>query len=294
LALIPILAITRPGIPHTADGYVHILRTLEVSHLLREGVLYPRWAPDFYLGYGYPFFNFYAPGAHLLAALAALTGLGVVRGVVAVQVAALLLYPTGAYLAARSLFTTDAGARWARPAALVSAALYLYAPLRFRELFTQGNLSQLLALALLPWCAWLLTEAIRRVDLCWSAAAGMALAGLVYAHHPSAFLGFPFLAVYAGARQDLVIVHVAGHVRVVVGNAVLVGKIVGDGNVVRRLVTARQNHMAVFILHRVVLQRGVKFIQFGKRIIVALPAFEIVKAGRGQQPQRHQAADRKK
>ena len=199
LALIPILAIARPGIPHTADGYVHILRTLEVSQLLRDGVLYPRWAPDFYLGYGYPFFNFYAPGAHLLAALAALTGLGVLRGVVAVQVIALLLYPTGAYLAARSLFTTDAAGRWARPAALVSAALYLYAPLRFRELFTQGNLSQLLALALLPWCAWLLLEAIRRVDLRWSVAAGVALAGLVYAHHPSAFLGFPFLAIYAGA-----------------------------------------------------------------------------------------------
>jgi hypothetical protein len=199
LALIPILAIAHPGIPHTADGYVHILRTLEVSHLLAEGVLYPRWAPDFYLGYGYPFFNFYAPGAHLLAALAALTGLGVLRGVVAVQIVALLLYPTGAYLAARSLFTTDAGGRWARPAALVSAALYLVAPLRFRELFTQGNLSQLLALALLPWCAWLLMEAIRRVDLRWSAAAGVTLAGLVYAHHPSAFLGFPFLAVYAGA-----------------------------------------------------------------------------------------------
>ena len=229
LALIPILAIARPGIPHTADGYVHILRTLEVSHLLREGVLYPRWAPDFYLGYGYPFFNFYAPGAHLLAALAALTGLGVLRGVVAVQVIALLLYPTGAYLAARSLFATDAAGRWARPAALVSAALYLYAPLRFRELFTQGNLSQLLALALLPWCAWLLLEAIRRVDLRWSAAAGVALAGLVYAHHPSAFLGFPFLAIYAGAvaiiagRGDRTATHATGRRLTVGGAAFLLG-----------------------------------------------------------------------
>ncbi len=196
LALIPIAAIAQPGIPHTADGMVHILRTLEVSRLLAEGVLYPRWAPDFYLGYGYPFFNFYAPGAHLLAAGLSLAGLGVLRGVVAVQVIALLLYPVGAYLAARSLFTTEPGAPFAHPAALVSAALYLYAPLRFRELFTQGNLSQLLALALLPWCAWLLAEAVRRADLRWSTAAGVVLATLVYAHHPSAFLGFPFLAVY--------------------------------------------------------------------------------------------------
>jgi hypothetical protein len=191
LALIPIYSIVQPGVPHTADGEVHLLRTLEVVRLLREGVFYPRWAPDFYLGYGYPFFNFYAPGAHLLAGWLALTGLGVLRSVVAVQVIALLLYPTGAYLAARSLWEDG-------PAALVCAALYLYAPLRWRELFVQGNLSQLLALAWLPWCAWMLTRAVRWGSYRWAAGAGAALAGLVYAHHPSAFLAFPLLAVYAG------------------------------------------------------------------------------------------------
>jgi hypothetical protein len=199
LALIPILILAQPGLPRTADGYVHLLRSLEVRQLLAAGVLYPSWAPHFYLGYGYPFFNFYAPGAHLLAGLAALTGLGVLRGVLVVQIAALLLYPTGAYLAARALFAPRATADSARPAALLSAALYLYAPLRFRELFIQGNLSQLLALGLLPWCAWLLAEAVARRDLRWSAGAGLALAALVYAHHPSAFLAFPFLAIYAAA-----------------------------------------------------------------------------------------------
>jgi len=208
LAVIPILIIIRPGVPHTADGQVHLLRTLEVARLLRAGVLYPRWAPDFYLGYGYPFFNFYAPGAHLLAGLLSLSGLGVLRSVVAAQVFALLLYPTGAYLAARALFRGDPGeagdpdalpAVTISAAALISAALYLYAPLRLRELFIQGNLSQLLALGLLPWCAWLLTEAARRASGGWAVAAGAALALLVYAHHPSAFLAFPLLAVYGAA-----------------------------------------------------------------------------------------------
>src|SRR5512139_1016722 len=77
LALIPILTIVRPGMPNTADGQVHLLRALEASRLLRAGVPYPRWAPDFYFGYGYPFFNFYAPGAHLVISWIALTGLGV-------------------------------------------------------------------------------------------------------------------------------------------------------------------------------------------------------------------------
>jgi hypothetical protein len=199
LALIPILILAQPGLPRTADGFVHLLRTLEVRELLAAGVFLPGWAPHFYLGYGYPFFHFYAPGAHLLAGLVALTGLGVLRGVLVVQIAALLLYPTGAYLAARALFAQLSDTPSARPAALLSAALYLYAPLRFRELFIQGNLSQLLALGLLPWCAWLLAEAVARRDGRWSAAAGLGLAALVYAHHPSAFLAFPFLAIHAGA-----------------------------------------------------------------------------------------------
>jgi hypothetical protein len=197
LALVPILTIIRPGMPNTADGQVHLLRALEASSLLRAGVLYPRWAPDFYFGYGYPFFNFYAPGAHLLIGWLALACLGILRGMVAAQVLALLLYPTGAYLAAKALLGTSRTAKAAAPAALLCAALYLYAPLRWRELFTQGNLSQLLALALLPWCAWALTHAARRASLRWGAGAGVLLAALVYFHHPSALLAFPSLAVYA-------------------------------------------------------------------------------------------------
>ncbi len=197
LALIPIVSIVQPGMPNTSDGQVHLLRTLEVIRLLRVGVFYPRWAPDFYLGFGYPFFEFYAPGAHLLAAWLALTGLGAVRGIVVLQAGALLLYPTGAYLAARDLLP----ARWPRsatgPAALVSAALYLYAPFRWRELFVQGNISQLLALAWLPWCAWLLVRAARAGGLGRAIAAGAAMAALVYAHHPSAFLAFPSLGIFS-------------------------------------------------------------------------------------------------
>jgi hypothetical protein len=197
LALIPIFTILRPGLPSTADGQVHLLRALQASHLLRAGLFYPRWAPDFYFAYGYPFFNFYAPGAHMLVSWLALSGLGVLRSMVAAQVLALLLYPTGAYLAARALLPTSRAPRSAAPAALLCAALYLYAPLRWRELFTQGNLSQLLALALLHWCAWALTRAARQASLRWAAGAGMLLAILVYVHHPSALLAFPALAVYA-------------------------------------------------------------------------------------------------
>ena len=221
LAIIPLAAILQPGAPNTADGPAHVLRTFEVSRAFAAGSLYPRWAPDFYLGYGYPYSNFYAPGAHILAGLLALSGLGVQRGVLIVQAFALILYPTGAFMAARSLYAAclpsqtersvgvtqkpwSGGSTSLHLAALLSAALYLYAPLRFHELFVQGNLSQWLALGLLPWCGWALTETARRGGAGWIGASAALLAGLVYAHHPTAFMSYPLLAVYTyGARRHL-------------------------------------------------------------------------------------------
>ena len=44
--------------PATSDGLYHLLRAAELARQLNAGVIYPRWAPDFYLGYGYPIFLF--------------------------------------------------------------------------------------------------------------------------------------------------------------------------------------------------------------------------------------------
>ena len=213
LPIIPIVGLLRPGIAATSDGLVHLLRTLQVAELMKSGVFFPQWAPDFYFGYGYPFFLFYAPGAHLLGAGLALLGLGVTRGLVAVQVLSLLLASTGAYLAARSLFRGLANPAIVSMAALAAAALYGFTPLRMRELFSQGNLSQLLALSILPWCLWALTATARSAGgACdargardalggrgWGAVAGAGclLAALLYAHHPSAFLAYPLLGLLA-------------------------------------------------------------------------------------------------
>jgi uncharacterized membrane protein len=133
-AIIPLLSLLRAGLPNTADGVVHLYRTWEVLRLWGTGTWYPRWAPDFYFGYGYPFFLFYPAGAHMLAGLLGATGLGVVGGLKAAEALAVVLYPTGAYLAARTLFGGPGAphAGRSRAAALLCAALYLYAPLRWR------------------------------------------------------------------------------------------------------------------------------------------------------------------
>ena len=59
LAAMPFL--TRPDLPRGTDAELHVFRAAEMGYSLRAGDHFPRWAPDFYYGYGYPIFNYYAP-----------------------------------------------------------------------------------------------------------------------------------------------------------------------------------------------------------------------------------------
>ena len=109
--------LTRPSLVTYTDAEMHVYRAAQVEASLRAGVLYPRWAPDFYYGYGYPVFNYYSPLTyHLAAWYSLLTGTDVVAGTKFVLVLGYLLASFGIYL-----FVRD---RWGGvPGAVASVAL---------------------------------------------------------------------------------------------------------------------------------------------------------------------------
>ncbi|NDB22093.1 MAG: hypothetical protein EB020_14625, partial [Proteobacteria bacterium] len=52
--------IVRPNLWETDDGSPHLFRTLVMLEAQSRYLGFPRWVPDFFLGYGYPVFNYYA------------------------------------------------------------------------------------------------------------------------------------------------------------------------------------------------------------------------------------------
>lgn len=142
-AAIPFLS--RQGLPHQTDAELHVYRAAEIGHAISEGVLYPRWAPNLYLGYGYPIFNYYAPLTYYLANLfaVALPGVDVVGGVKAVFVVGLLLASGGAYLLGRDLFDAEAG--------VLAAASFTLSPyVLFIDPHARGDLAEHFAVCLIP------------------------------------------------------------------------------------------------------------------------------------------------
>ncbi len=62
LSLFSIGPLLQPGYfweAHDARHSVYFM--FELDRSIQDGVLYPRWQPDFAFGYGYPFFNIYGP-----------------------------------------------------------------------------------------------------------------------------------------------------------------------------------------------------------------------------------------
>jgi len=168
------------GLPNTADAEIHLHRTISALVDINAGYWWPRWSPYLHHGYGYPIHNFYAPGVHIVGALIIKAiSADPVQVIKLLQIGATLLYPLGAYFFARRF-----ASRWA---ALVAAAAYTLAPFRFHELWTQTNLSQFTAMALIPFLfiALLPTSSDRPRRAAWIA---LLFAAIILAHHPTGFI----------------------------------------------------------------------------------------------------------
>ncbi len=137
--------LSRPGLPRDTDAELHVFRAAELGYALQGGAGYVRWAPNFWYGYGYPIFNYYAPLCYYLAnAFALLPNLDIVSGTKAVFILGLLLGALGTFSLGRKLF----GLR----AALVAAAAFTFSPyILFVNPHMRGDLPEFFALSLLPW-----------------------------------------------------------------------------------------------------------------------------------------------
>jgi hypothetical protein len=178
LALIAALPfLTRPGLPRGTDAELHVFRAAEMGYALRAGDLYPRWAPDFYYGYGYPIFNYYAPLTYYLANLFdLLPGLDIVGGVKLVFVLGLVGAAVGIYLFVRDWIGPRPG--------LLAAALYAFSPyVFFVDPHMRGVLAESFSLGLFAPTLWayrrLLVDGRRR----WLVGAAILGAALIMSHN---------------------------------------------------------------------------------------------------------------
>lgn len=183
--------ISRAGLPAATDAELHVFRLAELSRLVRGGEIYPRWAPNFYYGYGYPIFNYYAPFAYYIALpFELLPGLGPVAAVKVIFILGLLAAGTGMYGFVRDI--------WGRPAGLVAAAAFVYAPyIQFVDPQARGDLAESLSFGLFAWSLWALNRLRLRSSAGYWLASIVLTTALILSHNLMALVFFCLLFAWA-------------------------------------------------------------------------------------------------
>ncbi len=177
------------GLPSGTDAELHVYRTAELGFSLAAGNPYPRWAPDFYYGLGYPIFNYYAPLTYFLGHLLTLGRPEYAAiGAKACFVLAHVIGAVGAYMLGR-LFGGEGGG-------LLGALAYAFAPyIQLIDPYVRGDLAETFALACLPWALWSWEQVWRRGTAGSGVAAVMSTSVVFLSHN---LTGLSCLALVAG------------------------------------------------------------------------------------------------
>jgi hypothetical protein len=189
LALPAVLPLTAPGYFFNAhDAHHSVFWLVEFDQTLRAGSLWPIWAPDHALGFGYPLWLIYAPLPFIVAEAFHLAGLGFTAAVKATWALGFFLGALGIYRVAQRW--------WGSSAALVASLVFTYAPYHLAQIYVRADLAEFMAWSWFPW-------AFLAVDLLWDdprprrlACAALALGALLYLHTVSPLIFAPFLAAY--------------------------------------------------------------------------------------------------
>lgn len=181
--------LSRAGLPRQTDAELHVFRMAELARLVGEGELYPRWAPHFYFGYGYPIFNYYAPLAYYLGLpLTLAPGFDAVAGTKFVFVLTYLAGALGMYGFVRN--------GWGRNAGIVAVASYLFAPyLHYIDPHARGDLAEFLSFGLFPVALWTL-DGLRRDPAPGAFLAAMLATAMVIVSHN--LMALVFFAILCG------------------------------------------------------------------------------------------------
>ncbi|MEM7111268.1 MAG: 6-pyruvoyl-tetrahydropterin synthase-related protein [Chloroflexota bacterium] len=180
-----------PSLPQGTDAELHVFRLVELSHLVRGGEFYPRWAPNFYHGYGYPIFNYYAPLTYYVGLVVELLpGYDAVDGIKFVFVLGILLSAVGMYG-----FVRD---NWGREAGWVATAVFIYAPyLQYVDPHVRGALPEAFSFGTFAMALWALDRLRQRGGVGAWITAVLATAAVILTHNLMALLFFGILVAWA-------------------------------------------------------------------------------------------------
>jgi len=189
LAIAAHLPFWQSGVANANDMLASIYRLYALDTSLENGVLYPRWSPDFSFGYGAALFAVYAPLVYYVAIFFHLAGLGFIASTKATFLLGSILSGGGMYLYGFTLWRS-------RLIAMLMATVYIFAPYQLLNIYERGALPEFFSWAILPWVLWAFHHLCTQGGYAWFLSSASTLAALILTHNATGPLLLPILTGY--------------------------------------------------------------------------------------------------
>jgi hypothetical protein len=163
------------------DGRHSVYFLFEFDRSIQDGIFYPRWAPDYTFGYGYPMFNIYAPGSLYASEALHLLGFDFVTATKIVFALAIVLSGVAMFAFIKRLTGSS-------QAAFLSGLVYVYIPYHIVDVYVRAALAESVALIFLPLALWGFYETVVRPSRVTIVAAALTFAAMMFSHNGVAML----------------------------------------------------------------------------------------------------------
>jgi hypothetical protein len=206
LSIFAIGPLMQPGYfwgAHDARHSVYFLYEFDKS--IQDGILWPRWGPDWAFGYGYPFWNIYGPLAYFVGEGVLRLGFDTVDATKIVFALSVLGSAAAMYLFVRRLL--------GQPAGLIAALVYVYMPYRLFDLYVRADLAESFSFVFIPLVWWGFFELVDRPRLNALIGSGLAYAGLVLTSNAGLLLITPPLGIFVALMLVLRLKDEGGRLR---------------------------------------------------------------------------------
>src|SRR4030067_1941422 len=187
LSLFAIWPLFHPGFFPIHDDE-QIARLQQLTLVINNFQIPPRWVPDLGFGFGFPLFNFYPPLFYYLGYLIHFFGFSFINSTKIAIFLGFILSSFFMFVWVRKHFGILAG--------IFSAFLYTYVPYHAVDLYVRGAMSEFFSFVFIPAVFWSLDRVAEKKNLQSSLLAGIFL-GFVILTHNLVFIQFvPFLVIY--------------------------------------------------------------------------------------------------
>ena len=189
ISFLPLISMLREGTYQSGDLSLHAVRTMSFYKILFTEHILPRWTPEFYSGYGDPYFSFAYFLPYFLSSVIHFIGFSFLASLKLMMAISFTLSGLFMYLFVKEELGEKAG--------FTAGIFYMFAPYHLVDLHFRVTIAETLSFVFLPLCLYLTRKILLKPISKWFLLLSISIMLFILSHQVISLTFFPIMILYA-------------------------------------------------------------------------------------------------